>query len=118
MIRLIFVYNTDSDFSSVVGNFWGKLTGSKETGCKLNDLTYGKWEMNEQWKLFLGTLGVETKFMHRDEFVAKLGRDYIDFPTVFIKKDRGIRVFISAQEINKVRDLQDLMDLVEFKLKN
>jgi hypothetical protein len=117
MIRLIFVYNADSDFSSVVEDFWGKLTNSGQVKCKLCELTYGTWAMKEEWKLFLGTLGVETKFMHKDEFVTKLGRDYIDFPAVFIKKDKGVRVLVTAAEINKVRDLQDLMDLIEFKLK-
>ena len=111
------MYNANSDFSSVVGDFFNKLSKPEENPCKLCELTYGTWKMKDEWKLFLGTLGVETKFMHKDEFVKKLGRDYIEFPAVFIKRDKGIRVLITAKEINKVRDLQDLMDLVEFKLK-
>ena len=118
MVRLIFVYNANSDFSSVVGDFISKLSKPEENPCKLCQLTYGTWTMKEEWKMFLGALGVETKFMHKDEFLKKFGRDYIQFPVVFIERDQGIRVLITATEINKVRDLQDLMDLVEFKVKN
>jgi len=115
-MELIFVYNADSSPFAQIKDSIHKSISPKTYGCRLCALTFGALREKQQWAEFIKTLGIETKFLHKDEFVSTYSAQKFDnFPAVFLKKENGLKLLISKEEIEKQNTLDDLIDLVASK---
>ena len=114
--KLIFVYNADSGLISTVEDYFHKIVKPSTYHCNLWTLTYGNLGMNRDWKDFVDELEVDVEFLHKDEFDKDYGLKDVKLPSGFLKSDGDIKLFMSADEINKLKTLDELIDFVTKKL--
>ncbi|MFW9828899.1 MAG: hypothetical protein ACFFEY_15020 [Candidatus Thorarchaeota archaeon] len=125
--RLIFVYNADS------GGFFAGLkdtlhkTFRKSTyQCNLCAVTFGAFGMKKDWKNFVNDLDVpvefkkkdkfQFEFLHKDEFNEKYNVKDAKFPSAYILDSLGLDLFISQDEMNAVKTIDELKDIVNQKI--
>jgi hypothetical protein len=131
--KLIFVFNADS------GGKWAgfkdslRKTFKKSTyECNLCAVTYGFFGQKREWKSFVNNLEVPVEqmkkdkfsfvFLHKDEFYEKYNLEDAKFPSAYIDDGKELTIFISQDEMNSIKEIIDLEDLVnkrieEFNLK-
>jgi hypothetical protein len=125
--KLIFVYNADSG---------GFFTGLKDTlhktfrkstyECNLCAVTFGAFGMKKDWKNFVNDLDVpvefkkkdkfEFEFLHKDEFNEKYKIADAKFPSAYLLDKSGFDLFISQDEMNAVKSIDELKELVNQKI--
>lgn len=115
---LVFVYNADSGVFSELKDYVHKAVSPSTYDCHLCKLTYGKTGMKREWKKFLQELGFRIEFVHRDEMAKKYPAVAVPLPAVFKKSGSSLNMVLDAGEIGSCRDLEDLMDLLTYKVKH
>jgi len=115
-IKLIFVYNADSDLPSSLIDMVHKIVKPSTYQCNLCMITYGPLSMKKEWRDFIDSLEIETEFLHRDEFQKKYKSQEKKLPAVFIEKNKKVELLITAKEINNCKSIRDLKELVREKL--
>lgn len=115
--KLIFVYNADSSVFSQVSDAIKKIATPSKYQCNLCMITYGPISMKDEWKKFLETLPFKKEFLHRDEFRDQFP-ELIDagLPSIFVFQDNEVKLFISADEINSQKNIEELKKLVQRRL--
>ncbi len=110
---IIFVYNADSDFFSLVKDFFHKAFKPSTYDCRLCGVTYSfrDFGMKKEWKHFLNQLNIPSIFLHRDEFNEEYPSEEAEFPCAYIKKDETQQLFISQEQMNNLKNLEELKDL-------
>ncbi|MEK7636082.1 MAG: hypothetical protein AAB362_00095 [Patescibacteria group bacterium] len=116
-MKLIFVYNADSDFISSLKDITHKVVSPKTYPCNLCRITYPYIAMNKEWKDFIALLPYQVVFLHRDEF----GKQYVNqksmsLPALFVEDASDIRLLISNEEINKVKNISELIKITKHSL--
>ena len=124
---LIFVYNADSG---------GFFTGLKDTlhktfrrstyECNLCAVTFGTFGMKKDWKNFVNNLDVPVEFkkkdkfkfefLHKDEFNEKYNIADAKFPSTYLYDKSGLELFISQDEMNAIKSIEELKELVNKKI--
>lgn len=124
---LIFVYNADSG---------GFFTGLKDTlhktfrkstyECNLCAVTFGAFGMKKDWKNFVNNLDVPVEFkkkdkfkfefLHKDEFNEKYNIAGAKFPSAYLYDKSGLELFISQDEMNTIKSIEELKELVNKKI--
>jgi hypothetical protein len=74
--------------------------------------------MKTDWKLFLDKLEIPVEFLHKDEFNQRFPDFEAQFPSAFLNLDSNLHPFISVEEMNSLRTLNELIDLVMDKIHN
>ncbi len=110
-MELVFVYNADSGPLSGLLDAAHKIVSPKSYSCNLCRITHGAFTERSEWKRFRKTSGLELVFLHRDEFERQYVRTF-SYPVV-LRKSRELEVFISTEELNRVRSAKELVDLVQ-----
>lgn len=113
-LKLIFVFNANSGILNALGDLAHKIFRPSTYPCNLCAVTFGNLGMKLEWKKFVSSLDVDVEFLHKNEFKEKYKKDG-KFPSAYIKKN-DLQVFISQAEMNAVKNLHELMDLVKNKL--
>jgi hypothetical protein len=111
-MKLIFVYNTDSNPISSLIDLGHKILSPDTYDCSLCKLTHGPFTEIEAWKAFRISIGVPVEFLHRDEFVTKYGQQHFEYP-VILKKEETFEVLLSKKEIDNLADLDALIAAVK-----
>lgn len=115
-MELLFVYNADSSPFALIKDFIHKSISPKTYGCRLCSLTSGALYEKQPWSRFIKTLGMETKFLHRDEFVSIYPAQKSNkLPAVFLNTGKNLTLVISKEEIERQNNLDDLIKLVTSK---
>ncbi len=114
---LVFVYNADSGFVSTLLDIGHKIVSPQTYACNLCAITHTTFSMRDEWKNFVAGLGVPVEFLHRDELAERHGLRDVPLPAIFLKTEAGLKPWISRDEINHCRSLDELKRLVEQKLK-
>lgn len=113
---LIFVYNADSGFVNTLLDIGHKIVSPQTYACNLCAITHSTFSMRDEWKQFVAGLGVPIEFLHRDEFAKQYGMRDMELPAVFRKNNDALETWITREEINRCRSLEDLAQLVRTKL--
>jgi len=114
---LIFVYNNNSGFYHSIKNRFHRIISSNKYACKLQKLVYGKIFMKREWRNFLGNLSYQKVFFHKKEFKkAHPEFAYLELPSILVKNGDKISVLVTAQEINSLESIDDLIGLLGNKL--
>lgn len=119
-MKLIFVYNVNSNLLALIGATTHKLASPKTyMACNLCKLTYPGIFMNKEWKQFISSLPYVTEFLHRDEFIKKYpDQKDIKLPATFIDNGSSLHLVISNEEINKAKNISELIEITKHFLKN
>ena len=116
--KLVFVYNADSGVISIVKDFWKKLLRPGSYQCHLCGVTYGAFSMKKDWKNFINNLNIDTEFLHRDEFEKKYHVKDALYPSAYLFQNEELILLISQDEMNSVKDLDEMEALVLSKMNN
>ena len=116
---LVFVYNSDSTLKAAAVDFVTRFVAPTTYPCNLCMVTYGVMFEKQSWREFLDTLPNKKVFLHRDEFLKQYPeyRD-IELPVILTDFGEKLEILVSAEEINKVQNLEELKKLVIEKLHN
>jgi len=117
MDKLIFVYNADSSFFAVANDFVRKIVAPNSQECNLCKITYGVTGKKEEWSEHLTTLPMEKVFLHKDEFRrAYPNETHTELPAIFVENKDVLSSFLSAQEMNKISSISEMISAINQKL--
>lgn len=112
MKLLIFVYNADSGIFNSLSDTAHKIISPSTYQCNLCKITYGIINEKDEWKSFILRLPYKIKFLHRNEFNKKYPGTKEKLPAIFEISNNKPMLVISADKINKCKNLSDLKSLV------
>lgn len=110
--KLLFVYNANSGVVSTLSDYFIKIIKPQTYKCRLCSLTFGNLGMKSEWRQFVRELNRPVQFLHRDEFRARYPNVQVQFPSAFIKNGSELTPFLTREEINGLKTLEELMELV------
>ena len=114
-LELIFIYNTKSGVVNELIDIAHKLVSPETYDCNLCAISYGAFSMKKKWSKYIETLPFKSTFTYKDKF-SKNGYNNIKFPSIFIRSNKKLDEIISATEINKINNLDQLIGLLNQKL--
>lgn len=113
---LIFVYNADSGFVNTLLDIGHKIVSPQTYACNLCAITHSTFSMRDEWKQFVAGLGVPVEFLHRDELAERHGLRNVNLPAIFMTVEGGLKEWITQEDINRCRSLEELTRLVKDRL--
>ncbi len=114
--KLVFVYNANSGVISLVKDFWKKILNPSSYECNLCFQTFGAFSMKRDWKKFINNLNIDTEFLHRDEFEMKYRIKNALYPSAYLEQNAELKLLISREEMNSVKNLDEMEALVLRKI--
>jgi len=114
--KLIFIYNADSGLINAVKDYFHKKRNPETYQCNLCMQTFDGISMNKGWKSYIKNLDVPTEFLHKDEFEKKYDVKDAKYPSAYLRNGSSMKIFISKDEMNKVKSLDEMKDMVSKKL--
>jgi hypothetical protein len=115
--KLIFIWNADSGIINTVKDFWHKALRPSTYQCNLCQTTFGTFGAKKEWKSFINDLGIDSEFLHKDEFLEKYDVKDAKYPSAYILKDGNLMLLISQKEMDSVETLEEMEELVSSKIK-
>lgn len=113
-MKLIFVYNSNGTLASLIKDTTHKLASPATYPCNLCRLTYPVASMDREWKKFIESLPHKAVFLHRDEFRKQYPSEKdMPLPAVFIEDAAGLALLIPHTEINKAKNVAELIETVK-----
>jgi len=114
--KLVFVYNANSGVISLVKDFWKKILNPSSYECNLCFQTFGAFTMKRDWKKFINNLNIDTEFLHRNEFEMKYRIKNALYPSAYLEQNGELKLLISREEMNSVKNLDEMEALVLRKI--
>jgi hypothetical protein len=115
---LIFVFNCDRGNLSAIKDYSQKLTHDKVPECNLFALISSPVGIKKGWKRYIQELGIPCRFLHHDEYEEEFGALLTPLPAVFLHDQKTKTLFISADELGRVMTMEDLIGLVNQKIRS
>jgi len=116
---LIFVYNVNLNPIDLASDFVAEILPQKQTNCQLCSLTYSLVFKKRKWGEFLNNLPLKHTFYFKNQFIKAYPESDIDnFPCILYLKEDKIEVVISEYEMNKIIELDQLINTIEKYIKN
>ena len=78
--------------------------------------TFSTFGMKKGWKNFIQNLDIETEFLHRNDFEKRYEILDAKFPSAYIQSNGNLTLFISEDEMNSVKSLNEMETLVSKKV--
>lgn len=116
MGKLIFVYNADSGRKNALMDAIHKVLSPQTYNCNLCDITYGVFAENTTWKKFRKSVDIPMEFLHRDEFLKQFASKFgakFNFPIVLLEVNSDFELFISTEEMDQLKTIEELIALVK-----
>ena len=110
-MHLIFVYNANSGKLNTLFDIAHKIIQPSSYACDLCSLTHGALSEKQAWKDFRDRTALSIDFLHKDEFEKQYNTSY-DYP-VILKHADELNLFMSAEDIGVVSDVEDLISRIE-----
>jgi len=114
--KIIFIYNANSGLINAVKDYFHKKRSPETYECNLCMQTFSGVSMNKSWKSYINDLDIPTEFLHRDEFEKKYDVKDAKYPSAYLRNGSIMKIFISVDEMDKVKSLDEMKDLVSKKL--
>lgn len=114
--KIVFVYNAKSGFIHSMSDLFRNTAKPSNNPCKLCSLTYNGAFMKKMWKEYVANLGIETLFLHKDEFMKIYPSSKTTFPVVLLERNNTLTTLIAAKDFEAVSDLAGLIKLLNKRL--
>ena len=114
--KLVFIYNANSGLINAVKDYFHKKRSPETYECNLCMQTFSGVSMNKGWKSYIKDLDIPTEFLHKDEFEKKYDVNNAKYPSAYLQNGSSMTIFISVDEMNKVKSLDEMKVLVSKKL--
>ncbi|MFP4131924.1 MAG: hypothetical protein ACLFTX_03955 [Thiohalospira sp.] len=105
---LVFVYNADSGLFNTVADIGHKLFSPQTYACDLCRITYGLFNVREEWRAFVEGLPVAAEFLHRDQFRDAHGEPPVALPAVFQRRGEALEPCLTAEALAACEDVAAL----------
>jgi hypothetical protein len=114
---LIFVFNCDRGNLSALKDYSQKQSDDMAPGCNLLTLISSPVGIKKGWKRYIQELKIPARFLHHDEYEEEFGALLTSLPAVFLHNQKTRSLFISADELSRIPSVDDLIILVNQKLR-
>jgi hypothetical protein len=114
---LIFVFNCDRGNLSALKDYSQKQSKDMAPGCNLLTLISSPVGIKKGWKRYIQELKIPARFLHHDEYEEEFGALLTPLPAVFLHNQKSRSLFISADELSRIPSVDDLIILVNQKLR-
>ena len=114
--ELIFIYNAKSGFINELVDFAHKIISPETYDCNLCAITYGSFRMEKRWTDYIQSLPINSVFTYQDKLYDNKLKN-VKLPSVFLRNGTDLKELISSSEINKLNELQQLIKILDKKLK-
>ena len=109
MKKLVFVYNGDSGLVNGVMHYLHKRISPDTYPCELCGIIYDGMSVKQDWLSFVKSLGVDTEFLHRDEYRKQYGKSTLVWPAVLLHDGSTLKeVVLSARDFETIPSLDVL----------
>ena len=115
--ELIFIYNAKSGIVNEFLDFAHKIVSPSTYNCNLCALSYGNFTMKKKWSDFISSLPVRSTFTYKDK-VSEYGYNNIELPSIIFRNGSRSKVIISSEEINKLKKIDQLINILSDRLKD
>ena len=115
--ELIFVYNAKSGIVNEFLDFAHKIVSPSTYNCNLCAISYGNFTMKKKWSDYISSLPVRSTFTHKDK-VSEYGYNNIELPSIIFRNSSRSKVIISSEEINKLKKIDQLINILSDRLKD
>ena len=115
---MVMVYNAEEGLFNAVSDSIHKVFSPSTYECRLCLFTYGVAGMLKKWKEFLESIPLEKTFYHRKAFAQAYPEANSKLPAIFIDSDDELTLIVSAEEMDGIEDLDELVDLLADRLKD
>ena len=115
--ELIFVYNAKSGMVNEFLDFAHKIVSPSTYKCNLCAISYGNFTMKKKWSDYISSLPVRSIFTYKDK-VSEYGYNNIELPSIIFRNGSRSKVIISSEEINKLKKIDQLINILSDRLKD
>lgn len=115
---LVFVYNTDSGSVRRETDSFRTAVFPSARACALYALTCGANGMKQEWEAYLDELDYAVNVLPRDEMETRYPAVDVRLPAVLKGSGSDMTLVLDAGEIRACRDLEELTDLLTYKLEH
>ena len=115
--ELIFIYNAKSGLVNEFLDFAHKIVSPSTYNCNLCAIPYGKFSMKKKWSDYISSLPLRSTFTYKDK-VSEYGYDNIKLPSIIFRDKSKSKVIISCEEINKLKKIDQLINILSDRLKD
>ena len=115
--ELIFVYNAKSGMVNEFLDFAHKIVSPSTYNCNLCAISYGNFTMKKKWSDYISSLPVRSTFTYKDK-VSEYGYNNIELPSIIFRNGSKSKVIISSEEINKLKKIDQLINILSDRLKD
>jgi predicted metal-binding protein len=115
--QLLFVYNAKSDLMNKTFDFMHKFVSPQTYECNLCLLTHTNIGERKEWSDFKNSLGVEMRFLYSNIFETEFPNEKSDYPVVFLNSKNELKKLINTVELNSIKKVKELIQLVKEKTK-
>lgn len=113
---LIFVFNCDRGNLSALKDYSQKPADGRAPECHLLDLISSPVGIKKVWKRYVQQLAIPCRFLHHDEYEEEFGALLTPLPAVFLYSHKTMSLFISADELRRLPEVEDLIAYLDEKL--
>lgn len=114
--KVVMIYNADSGLINGIKDYFHKKRNPETYGCNLCLQTFSGISMKKDWKSYIKNLDIPTEFLHKDEFEKKYNVKDAKYPSAYLQNGSSMKILISVDEMNKVKSLDEMKDLLSKKL--
>ena len=110
---LVFAYKTKGGPFRAIVDIFRSLIAPSSFPCNLCRLTFTPLGFHKPWADYLHQLRLPITFVHADALKRRFGVTNIELPAVFRPVGDRLLLLIEADEINRCRDLDALISLID-----
>ena len=115
--ELIFIYNAKSGIVNEFLDLAHKIISPSTYNCNLCAISYGNFTMKKKWSDYISSLPVRSTFTYKDK-VSEYGYNNIELPSIIFRNGSRSKVIISSEEINKLKKIDQLINILSDRLKD
>lgn len=119
MDQLIFIYNAKSGLVNSIFDYVHKFVSPQTYSCNLCLITYDNMGKKDEWSNYLKSLSIEVIFAYKNNiknYIKSFKYTNEHLPCAYLLNKDGFKLFISNKEMNNVKKLSELIELVNRKL--
>ena len=106
--KLVFVYNADSGLFNTMTDIAHKIFSPQTYSCQLCAISHSYFSERKEWRDFIESLGVETEFLHRDEYEDQYSFRPLAYPVVLMKENDQLEECLAAEKISQCDSIDSL----------
>ena len=111
--KLIFVYNTKSDFLSEAMGIAHKIISPSTYQCSLCALTHDNFGAKKKWKSFVKSFSIPMEFYHIEDFEKKF-KTSLNYPVVLEENEGTLKQVLTKEDLNEISNVDELIRKLEF----